>query len=179
MGAGLCDDKEEEGEVVRKIGDICRRNAEERGKVWKAEDRQRIQERATDKTGGKARGVRVMVLRRKGTSDIDGVMMYKPQEHKGEKVMYIHEIQIDAEARGRGKGREGLERCRGEAESMGKVGVMLKVAYENMQAREAYAAWGMEEGMSEIQEQEDGECYQVMQVIWEEGARGSCIRRSL
>ena len=164
-------DIEKGSDVEVRIGEICRDNAVERGRSWNKQDEQKIRDMVTDETGANTKGVRVLLLRTEEGGEVGGVVIYKPEEYKREKVMHIHEMQLETRARGQGKGREALECCIMEGREMGKVGVVLQVSYENIQAREAYEAWEMEEGISSIMEQEDGECYQIRQVIWEERAR--------
>ena len=103
--------------------------------------------------------------------------MYKPRECRGEKVMYIHEMQVRKEERGKGKGREAFEMCVREGKEMGRTGVMLQVAYSNIEARGMYEKWGTTEGMSNLKEQQDGECYQIRERIWEDSARARLERK--
>ena len=149
-------------------------NERERGREWGGRQARDMEGRITEGTGRssrRARGMRVLLLRKEGEERLGGVALYKPQECRGEKVMFVHEIQMREEGRRKGNGRRALEMCMREGKEMGKVGVMLQVAYSNTAAREAYSKWGMTEGLSDLKEQEDGECYQTREVIWDGLAR--------
>ena len=114
--------------------------------------------------------------------DLGGVYVERRHVVEGGKITHVYEMQLEKELRWQGLGGE-IIRGRAEVEKgEGRKGMILQVAHENWEAREAYTKWGFEETGTQLREgrleetgghpREEGGCTMLeMRWMWDENAK--------
>ena len=74
-----------------------------------------------------------------------GYLWIAERDNQGRKVIWIYDVEIDAEFRGRGLGREAMRLAEREAQARGLARVELNVFGGNDVARNLYRSLGYEE----------------------------------